>query len=130
MFRYLMLGGLLLLLLNDTAVLAGEMSKKRAGPAAVAPVTVGRVRYEALPWGKVRDLDQNGGYIAAVDEASGKELWILKIYDVHYDGDKEDDKQDLFITRIEQKDCHSLLIENERGQRFIVDLPTRTVKPE
>lgn len=130
MFRYLMLGVLLLLMLNDSAVLAGEMSKKRAGPAAVAPVTIGQVRYEALPWSRMRELDQNGGYIAAIDENSGQELWILKVYDVRYDGDMEDDKQDLFITRIEPKDSRTLLIENENGERFIVDLPTRIVKPE
>jgi hypothetical protein len=130
MFRYLMLGVLLMLPLNDSAVLAGEMSKKRAGPAAVAPVTIGQVRYEALPWGRMRELDQNGGYIAAVDANSGQELWILKVYDVRYDGDMEDDKQDLFITRIEPKDSRTLLIENENGERFIVDLPTRIIKPE
>lgn len=130
MFRYLALGGLLLLLLNDSAALAGGMSKKRAGPAAAAPVTIGQVRYEAVPWGRIRELDQNGGYIAAIDENSGQELWILKVYDVRYDGDMEDDKQDLFITRIESKDSRTLLIENENGERFIVDLPTRTVKPE
>jgi hypothetical protein len=130
MFRYLMLGGLLLLMLNDSVVLAGEISKKRAGPAAVAPVTIGQVRYEAVPWGRLRELDQNGGYIAAIDENSGQELWILKVYDVRYDGDMEDDKQDLFITRIEPKDSRTLLIENENGERFIVDLPTRIVKPE
>ncbi len=113
------------------AAASGGKSKKRAGPAPVAPVVVDGVRYEALQWGKARGLDQNGGYIAAVDERTGKELWILKVYDVVYDGDKEDDKQDLFITSISRTHAlGGLIVEDERGRRYLVDLATRRVTPQ
>ncbi|MES9899875.1 MAG: hypothetical protein ABW148_12735 [Sedimenticola sp.] len=105
-------------------------SKKRAGgPIEVAPVHHNGVRYSALHWGKVRDLGQNGGYIAASDAQTNEELWTLKVYDVHYDGDMENDKQDIFITRISlAEDGTQLIIEDEHGRNFFVDLTTREVK--
>lgn len=116
---------------GSTDVLSAEtIAKKRLGPAKVEPVTIDGVRYEAIQWGKARDLDQNGGYIGAYDQNTGKELWLLKIYDVSYEGDIEDDKQDIFITRLRQKCGRYLVIENEKGQRFIVDLKTRSVESE
>lgn len=109
----------------------GGPSKKRAGPAPVAPVSLGGVRYQALPWGKARGLGQNGGHIAAIDEKTGKELWVLRVYRIVYDGDMEDDKQDLFITGLSiRRDPDRLVVENERGGRYVVDPATRTVTEE
>lgn len=104
------------------------MDKKRSGPEPVAPVRIGNTRYESLPFGKARGLEQNGGYIVAYDEGSGRELWTLKVYNVTYDPDMEDDKQDVFITALTfDKSRHRLLIENEEGNRFAVDLVSRAV---
>ena len=104
------------------------MQKKRSGPEPVDPVSHAGVRYEAVHWGKGRGLPQNGGYIAAIDEASGHELWLLRVYEVNYDSDMEDDKLDVFITQLtldyaEQR----LTVENERGARYSVDLRNRHV---
>jgi hypothetical protein len=104
------------------------MAKKRSGPDPVDPVRSGGIRYEAVPWGKARGLDQNGGYVAAIEEKSGKELWLLKVYDVSYDGDMEADKQDVFITSLEI-DQGRLTVESESGDRYAVDLQSRTVTP-
>ena len=106
-----------------------EPKAKRAGPAKVAPVTIGGLRFEAIHWGKARGLGQNGGYIAAIDPASGKEAWTLKVYDIAYDPDLEGDVQDVFIksmakTLFGQK----LNITDERGRGYVVDPSTRTVK--
>jgi hypothetical protein len=106
------------------------MAKKRSEPDPVDPVRSGGVRYEAVPWGKARGLDQNGGYVAAFDEKTGKELWLLKVYDVSYDGDMEADKQDVFVTSLEiDRAGRRLSVENEAGDCFSVDLESRKVSP-
>ncbi|WP_295451062.1 hypothetical protein [uncultured Thiodictyon sp.] len=104
------------------------IQKKREAPAAVNPVRKGGVRYEALHWGKERGFGQNGGYIVAVDEQTGAELWHLKVYDVRYDDDREGDKQDVFITRLSIGWFDPRLrVDNERGERFLIDLATREI---
>jgi hypothetical protein len=104
------------------------MKKKRSGPDPVDPVRFGGIRYEAMPWGKARGLGQNGGYVAAIDEKTGDELWLLKVYDVTYDGDMEGDKQDVFVTSLDIDSAgRRLTVENEAGDRFSVDLETRKV---
>ncbi|GAB4267901.1 MAG: hypothetical protein Kow0065_18420 [Methylomicrobium sp.] len=106
------------------------MEKKRSGPKPVKPVEHDGVRYEAVHWGKARGLEQNGGYLAAFDQKSGEELWLLKVYDVNYDSDIEDDKQDVFITglRFGWFNKSRLIIKNERNETFNVDLATRRVE--
>ncbi len=104
------------------------ISKKRAGPAPVMAVSKGGVKYVAVQWGKARGLPQNGGYIAAVDETTGRELWLLSVYDVEYDPSMEEDKQDVFITRLSlARTPDRLLIEDERGRCYSVDLKTKWV---
>ena len=76
-----------------------------------------------MPWGKARGLDQNGGYVAAINEKTGEELWLVKVYDVTYDGDMEPDKQDVFVTSITlDRASRRLTVENEAGERYAVDL--------
>jgi hypothetical protein len=104
--------------------------KKREPPAQVAPVTVAGIRYEALPFGKARGLGQNGGYIAAVDPISGRELWVAKVYATPQDPGLEGDKQDVFITAIRAaRDGRALTIETERGGRYELDLASRRSRP-
>jgi len=87
------------------------------------------VRYEAVLWGKARGLEQNGGYLAAFDEPSGCEKWILKVYTVSYDDGRESDKQDVFITRLAlHADGRELQVENERGETYFVNLSDRSVR--
>jgi hypothetical protein len=106
-------------------------AKKRMAPALVLPVSSKGIRYEAVHWSKSRGLSQNGGYIAAIDLASGRELWVLKVYDVPYDGDLEGDKADVFITKLSlAADGAALEVVNERAARYRVDLVGRTVAPQ
>lgn len=121
---------LLILLYLQTESYAEEMAKKRAAPEIVEPVVINHIRYEAVQWGKSRGLEQNGGYIVAYDEVSNKELWITKIYDIHYKSDMEEDKQDVFITRMKLKNKHLVEIENERGHHFLLDVITHKVLQE
>jgi len=104
------------------------MQKKRSGPSRVAPVSHKGVRYEALNWGKTRGLEQNGGYIIAIDEKTGQELWFLKVYEVVYDGNMEEDKQDVFIIKLTVSRWRNrLTVKNERGESFAISLKDRTV---
>ena len=106
------------------------MEKKRTGPEPVTPVTYKGVRYEAVHWGKSRDLDQNGGYVAAIDDNTGEELWIVKVYDVDYDNDMDPDKQDVFISKLKLHRFRKLLsVKDERGGLYFVDLMNRAVIP-
>jgi hypothetical protein len=103
--------------------------KKRFGKLPeVPPVTRNDVRYEALHWGRERDLGQNGGYVIAFDDKTGEQLWLQKIYDVVYDGDMEADKQDVFITELAlDVSGQELIISNERDRRFSMRLSDRRV---
>src|SRR5436190_22572151 len=74
------------------------MAKKKASASRPKPVSSGGIRYELTRHAKTRGLGQNSGVISAVDEKTGAELWTLKVYSVNYDGDKEDDKQEIDIT--------------------------------
>lgn len=104
-----------------------DISKERSEVPEPAPVSLGGIRYEALPWGKARGLGQNGGFIVAIDEATGQEKWLLKIYDVVYDHDMEEDKQDIFISRLELESENMLHITNEREDHYLVNIETQSV---
>jgi hypothetical protein len=95
----------------------------------LTPVVHNGVRYTELRGSKGRGLPQNGGYIAAVDTATNKELWVVRVYEVAYDKDIEDDKRDVYITRLElRRSGERLLIENERQERFALNLKDRTIE--
>jgi hypothetical protein len=99
---------------------------KRVGPPKVKPVRHGATRIEAVHWGRERGLGQNGGYIAAFDEATGKELWTLQVYRIDYDKGMEEDVQDVFIKKM-VLDGDRLEIVDEDRRRYAVDLTTRSV---
>jgi hypothetical protein len=101
---------------------------KRRGPADVPSVSIGHVTYQVIHWGQLQGLDQNGGYIAAIDSKNHKPLWTLKIYTTVIDPDKERDVQDVFITSMKKIAGGKLLeIEDEAHHTYLVDLKTRTV---
>ena len=104
------------------------MSKmaKREGPDPVDPVTINGIRFEVVHWGKELGVGQNGGYIVAVDPASGERLWTLMVYGIDYDADRERDVQDLFITSLNETDG-KLKVVDEDEREFIVDPQSRKV---
>jgi hypothetical protein len=69
-----------------------------------------------------------GGYLAAYHEESGEQLWTLKVYDNRRDPQREGDVQDVFFRSMTMRDDGKLLIENERGPRFVVDPASRSVE--
>ena len=101
--------------------------KERSEIPEPAPLTVGNVRYEAVPFGRARGLPHNGGYVAAIDTASGRELWLLEIYNIVYDNEREQDKQDVFIEELALDAAGRLRVNDERGGIYFVDLKTRQI---
>jgi hypothetical protein len=107
----------------------GVPRAKRVGPPKVDPVVIDNLRIEVLHWGMERGLGQNGGYIAAFDRSTDAELWILKVYDVHYDPKMESDVQDVFIKSMSKSLFgRRIKITDERGRRHHVDIESRTVQ--
>jgi hypothetical protein len=102
-------------------------SAKRVGPPVVPPVTIGKNRFKAIHWGKEKGFGQNGGYIAAYDLRTGKELWKLRVYDIVYDPKMESDVQDVFIEKMGRTAKGLLEITDENGRQYRVDPRTRTV---
>jgi hypothetical protein len=133
----LLLAGALSLVLGPVAVTAradepvasGIPAGKRVAPPDVTPVRMGSIRIEAIHWGRERGLDQNGGYIAAISRKTGKELWLLKVYDISYDTQMETDVQDVFIERMERLGSHAVLVTDEGGRQFEVDIDRKKVVP-
>jgi hypothetical protein len=110
---------------------AAPVAKKRAAPEPVDPVVIGGLRFEAPADGKAKGLGQNGGIVVAHDAASGAELWTVKVYPFAYAANLEADKQDVFITDMKPSpDARSLLVTDERGRRWRVDLATHAAAPD
>ncbi len=108
---------------------AAPVAKKRAGPEPVDPVVIGAVRFEAPADGKAKGLGQNGGFVVAHDAATGAELWTAKVYAIAYKADMEGDKQDIFIIGMKPSpDGRALLVTDDRGRRWKVDLATHAAE--
>jgi hypothetical protein len=107
-----------LVILTVLFVAAEPALAKRGAPKPVSPVVVGSVEYSAPA--------ECMGFVIATDTRTGKELWRRRIYSVLVNPLLERDVQDVFITSLEI-DHGLLIVANERGQRFAVDLATRKV---
>ena len=103
-----------LLLIGVTA----PVFAKRSAPADAVPVVIKGIEYSA-PHDAM-------GFVVAKGISSGKELWRVQIYKVRVNPELERDVQDVFITSLADKDG-TLLITNERGEKYTLDLQTRKV---
>lgn len=99
---------------------AAPVRAKRSAPKPVEPVVIGSVRYSAPV------ESESMGFIVAADVASGKELWRQRIYRVLINPFLEEDVQWVFINSLVRRG-RDLLITNERGKHFTLDLETRRV---
>jgi hypothetical protein len=103
---------------------------KRVAPPDVPAITLEGLRYEALLWGREQGLGQNGGLINVVDAATGKSVGVIKVYDIEYQAQLETDVQDVFFESMTAStDGKHLVVIDEKGRRFMVDLTQRTAKP-
>lgn len=108
-------------------LLASPAMSKRIGPAKVASVATDAAVY-SVPHFPSGDRDQNGGYIEAHHPKTGKLLWRVQVYKTKYQGDLEQDVQDVFITSLVIEKTHNLLIMRDEGSRvFVLNLKNRKV---
>ncbi len=106
-----------------------EKKGSRIPAPAVTPISNAGVRYEQIRNGLSAGFNQMGGYLAAYDESTGAQIWTLKVYDNQRVPSKEGDVQDVFFKSMKLQADGNLLIENERGARFLVDPKARSSSP-
>lgn len=134
----LLMGALLLLasrhlhatetkVLSDQKNIMMKKSGSRIPAPQVLPITHNGIRYEQVRNGLLAGLDQMGGYLVAKDDTSGELLWTLKVYENPRQAGKEGDVQDIFFKAMQLQSDGTLLIENERAKRFVVDPSARSV---
>ena len=101
--------------------LAMESAKRRA-PAA-KPVIHKGIRYEQMRRPQEHGFTQSGGVIAAIDEATGKHLWAVQLYETAFDPKEERDAQEVYVSelRIDAK-AGALIATDERKRRWQIDL--------
>jgi hypothetical protein len=104
-------------------------SVSRPAPPMVRFVVFEGIKYrqvlDATPFGK----DQRTGYLAAYPENDDEPVWLLKVYTTTRVEHLEQDVQDVFFTKMElDADKRQLLIENESGNSFVVDIDSKSVK--
>ena len=99
---------------------------KRMGPDPVEPVELHGMRIHVPHYGQEIGVEQNGGYIEAVDAITGNHLWYLMIYETKYIKGKERDVQDVFIVQIGVRDGF-LRVKEEFGRVYVVDVLNKSV---
>jgi len=99
---------------------ASAFAKRRA-PSRVPPVVWQGVEYRA-------PLDvEHIGYVQAFELPSGRKLWETKVYHVWIVPLLEEDVQWVFISGMQVQDG-KLLVRNENGKNFMLDLKTGRVE--
>nr|MBL8411469.1 hypothetical protein [Dechloromonas sp.] len=122
----------LLMLLLGTPQLsaAGLPAAKRVAPPEVRPVTVAGIRYTVVLATRARGLPQEGGYIAAIDVKSDREIWLRRIYETQYLPELEEDVQDVFIRSMKLGNGgRTLEIVDELDRHHRLDLEPRRRHP-
>lgn len=101
----------------------------RRAPRRVEPVVHAGVRYEQVIGKVLPEQDDSGRWLAAYDVATDKLLWGVKVYDTPQIAELERDVQAVFFAAMQLDDSgRSLVITNERGRRFAIDLATHAVR--
>ena len=102
-------------------------SAKRRAPTA-KPVVHKRIRYEQLRRPAEQGFQQSGGVIAAIDEASGKQLWVVQLYQTAFDVNEERDAQEVYVKTLSiNAKAGALIATDERRRRWQVSLADHTV---
>src|SRR3954469_13862669 len=106
------------LLVLALLVLTAVVQAKRSAPADVPPVVSDGIEYSA-PHDPI-------GWVIATDVKTRQEVYRRRIYQVPIKPDLERDVQEIFISALEVK-RNFLIVTNERGEKYALDLSTRTV---
>jgi len=110
--------------------MSGLPDASRIPPPDVPPVEYKGIRYAQEMQGLDHGFDQATGYLVAYDGKTNEQLWAVKVYEVDTVPGLEPDVQWIYfksMSLVPGRD--ELLIENEVGGRYIVDLQKRTSVP-
>lgn len=113
-----------------SAILVSNVFAKRSAPADVPSVVVGHERISAPHFTEIGGVPVRGGVLESRDSETGKVVWSVRIYKTDYDPNLEGDVQDVFIKTLSHDAVHGLLImSDEKGRVFVLDLQSRQVTP-
>ncbi len=108
---------------------SGLPDTSRPPPPDVPPLEWAGIRYQQDLDGAPRQRDQGFGYVQALDASNGQVIWELKVYTVKTQPGLEADVQEVYFSRmVRVAGRDELEIENENGQRFLVDVKSRSAR--
>lgn len=111
--------------MSDDAPVNGSFD--RNAPPTVPAVERGGKRYAQRNASHQCEKGQAGGLLDVIDVASGAVEATIKVYDNKRDPKIEGDVQDIFFASMAFDDAGRLIITDEVGRRFAVDVATRVV---
>lgn len=96
-------------------------SAKRRAPTA-QPVVHKGIRYEQLRRPMEQGFTQAGGVIAAIDEASGKQIWVTQLFKTEFDPKEERDAQEVYVSKLVlDAKSGALIATDERRRQWRID---------
>lgn len=101
----------------------------RAPPPEVAPVVRDGKRYVQRNGTHDDSIGQSGGLLDVIDDATGKLIETIKVYDNERSPDLEGDVQDIFFASMAFDASGKLIVTDEVGRRFAVDVVKREAVP-
>lgn len=97
-------------------------SSSRIRAPEIVPITHQGIRYEQLKSPSAEGLSP-GGYVTATDMATGKRLWLAKVYETTIDPNRETDVQIVFFKSLAlNREGDAVLIEDEKSRKYVVGL--------
>jgi len=106
--------------MSDDDLLVGSFD--RSPPPKVDPVVRDGKRYAQYIGTHDEHIGQSGGLLEIVDAATSKRLGLIKVYDNQREPDLEGDVQDIFFSAMAFDSAGKLIITDEVGRRFAVDV--------
>ncbi len=102
---------------------------KRRGPRSIPPVYFKGKKIVVRHWARSSRYNQNGGVIEIRQGRLNKLVRTVLVYKIHYKPNLERDVQDVFIKSMKLlRHPQVLLVVNEKGRKYIVNLRTYEVK--
>jgi hypothetical protein len=109
--------------MSDDELLMGSFD--RSPPPKVGPLVRNGKRYAQHIGTHDDQIGQSGGLLDIIDESTGKQLGMIKVYDNQRRPDLEGDVQDIFFTSMAFDNAGKLIVTDEVGRRFAVDVDKR-----
>ncbi len=103
----------------------GSAWAKREPPPFIPPVDDGIYRFVLRENSQPDKLGiYKGGHVEAYLKITGEKIWEKYLYKVHLDPTVERDVQDVFVREMYLDKPNRLILENERGEWFVLERRT------